>query len=389
MPTIVVTDRSHVRLLTRLAIISSMVLVGGLGVAPLRIWSNLLVAAFYLLTIALGGALFVALTYVAGGSWQVAFRRIPEALAGVLPIAGITMLVVLIAGISRYGWRHDWHGDTGTFWFKELWLMPAFWAARSMIYILLWGFLAGRLVTISRQHDNAGNPASAVGCIRVSAVFLAIYAVTFSLASADWMMALEPMWFSTMWGVYNFSGMIQATLAVVVILGLILRRHGGPLCGIFNDEHLHDLGKLLLGFSCFWMYIWFCQYMLIWYSNIPEETSYFIARTHGPWGPIVVGSIVLNWVVPFFVLLPRPAKRNSGVMMKVAVVVLLGRWVDLYIMVFPSTLGVVPVFGLWEIAATLCLLSTTGLLLIRSFAKAEPVPLHDPLLHESLHYHAS
>jgi hypothetical protein len=215
-----------------------------------------------------------------------------------------------------------------------------------------------------------------------------VYAITFSLASADWMMALEPMWFSTMWGVYNFSGMIQAALAVVIILGLILRSNDGPLHGVFNDEHLHDLGKLLLGFSCFWMYIWFSQYMLIWYSNIPEETSYFITRTHGPWGPIVVVSIVLNWVIPFFVLLPKPAKRSSGIMMKVAIVVLIGRWVDLYVMVFPSTLGESPVFGIWEVASICCLLGTAGLLLLRSFAAAPPLPRNDPFLSESLHYHA-
>ena len=202
------------------------------------------------------------------------------------------------------------------------------------------------------------------------------------------MMALEPMWFSTMWGVYNFAGMIQATLAATVIFGLILRVPQGPLCGTFNDEHLHDLGKLLLGFSCFWMYVWFSQYMLIWYSNIPEETFYFIQRTHGPWGPVVVLSIFLNWVVPFFVLLPRPAKRSGSVMMKVAAVVLIGRWVDLHLMVFPSTLGNEPAFGVWEVAAIGCLVGTASLLWKRCFAAGDPVPAGDPYLGESLHYHA-
>jgi hypothetical protein len=290
--------------------------------------------------------------------------------------------------MSRYGWRHDWHGDAGTFWFKELWLTPAFWAVRAVVYVLLWSLLARWLIARSRQQDESGDTAITAGNVRISALFLVVYAVTFSLASADWMMALEPMWFSTMWGVYNFAGMIQAALAVVIILGLILRSPDGPLRGVFSDEHLHDLAKLLLGFSCFWMYIWFSQYMLIWYSNLPEETSYFITRTHGPWGPIVVGSIVLNWVVPFFVLLPRPAKRNSGVMMKVAVVVLIGRWVDLYVMVFPSTLGENPVFGVWEVASICCLIGIAGMLLLRSFAAGNPVPRHDPYLQESLHYHA-
>ncbi len=372
----------------QLAVSSAFVLAAGIALAPLRIWSNLLVGTFYLLTIALGGALFIALTYVTGGGWHVAFRRIPEAMAKLLPVAGVAILLVLGVRMSHYGWQHDWHGDAGTFWFKELWLTPSFWAVRAVVYVLAWSLLAGWLVARSRKQDQTGDAAITSGSVRISALFLVVYAVTFSLASADWMMALEPMWFSTMWGVYNFSGMIQAALAVVIILGLLLRSHGGPLQGVFNDEHLHDLGKLLLGFSCFWMYIWFSQYMLIWYSNIPEETSYFITRTHGPWGPIVVVSILLNWVVPFFVLLPKPAKRSGGVMMKVAVVVLIGRWVDLYLMVFPSTLGTVPVFGVWEAAAICCLVGTGGFLLFRSFAAAAPIPRQDPFLSESLDYHA-
>ena len=128
--------------------------------------------------------------------------------------------------------------------------------------------------------------------------------------------------------------------------------------------------------------------MLIWYANIPEETSYFITRTHGPWGPIVVVSIILNWVVPFFALLPRSAKRSTGVMLKVAVVILIGRWVDLYVMVFPSTVGETPVFGIWEVSAIVCV-AVVGLSLVdRAFRSANPVPSSDTYLAESLHYHA-
>lgn len=125
--------------LKRLAIAGALVLACGLAFTPLRIWSNLLVGSFYLLTTALGGALFVALTYVTGGGWHVAFRRIPEAMAMVLPAAGVAMLVVLSVRMSQYGWHHDWHGDAGTFWFKELWLTPSFWLARVGVYVLLSG----------------------------------------------------------------------------------------------------------------------------------------------------------------------------------------------------------------------------------------------------------
>jgi hypothetical protein len=196
-------------------------------------------------------------------------------------------------------------------------------------------------------------------------VFLAVFAVTLSLAGIDWIMALEPLWFGTIWGVYQFSGLMMAAWAAIILAAVTLRKQGF-LTSQFSDDQLHDLGKLLIGFSCFWMYIWFCQYMLIWYSNIPEETSYFILRTQGSYGPLVVGSILLNWVVPFFVLLPRSSKRSESTMVRIAVVVLMGRWLDLSLMIFPPVLGAEPVFGLPEIAGLCCLCGLAGALFVRS-----------------------
>ncbi len=317
--------------------------------------------------------------------WSAAFRRVPEALTGLLPMAGLLMLGTVAMRLSQYGWHHHGDGDAGTFWFKEYWLQPSFLAVRAVVYVALWIAFAKRLVGNSRRQDEQQNAPPAPS-VRTSILFLFVFAFTISLAGVDWIMALEPLWFSTMWGVYQFSGLIMGTLAAIIIACILLRRQG-PLNGFFRDDHLHDLGKLLIGFSCFWMYIWFSQYMLIWYTNIPEETSYFIPRTQGPWGPVLIGSIVLNWVIPFFVLLPRPCKRSESVMLKIAVVVLIGRWFDLYVMVFPSVTGNVPVFGLPEIASMLCACGLSGLLFVKAFALAIPVPKNEPFLQESLHYH--
>ena len=387
MPNRAMLSDDNRRSLRFLGTASAVLLAMGLFLAPERAWSNLFVATFYLLTIGLGGTVFLALTFVTGAGWPVAFRRVPEAMAVGVPITGGAVVAVLAWGMRQYGWPvHE--GDAGTFWFKQLWLTPSFWLLRAGGYVAAWSFLGGLLVHRSRKSDRGtSQPGFLTGNVRLSALFLVVYAVTFSLASVDWVMALEPMWFSTMWGVYHFAGMILSALAVIVLLCLALSRPGRPLSGTFRAEHLHDLGKLMLGFSCFWIYIWFSQYMLIWYSNIPEETSYFILRTHGPWGPLVVVSIVLNWLVPFFVLLPRAAKRSRSVMLRVAVVILVGRWVDLYVMVFPPTLGQAPLFGLWEIAAIGCAAAAGIALIDKSFQAANPVPQHDPYLHESLHYH--
>ncbi len=365
--------------------IAGVVLAASSLVSPHRAWANLFLVSYYLVTIGLGGTLFIALTTVCGAGWNVAFRRVPEAMTAVLPFAGILLLLSLAIRLPQYGWHHHGEGDAGTFWFKELWLTPTFLAIRAVVYILLWIGFSKWIVQDARRQDDGRDPQRISTAL--CATFLAVFAITISLAGIDWIMALEPMWFSTMWGVYQFSGLIMATLASMIIVAVALRKHG-LLEGHFRDDHLHDLGKLLIGFSCFWMYIWFSQYMLIWYSNIPEETSYFIHRTHGPWAPVVIGSLVLNWIVPFFVLLPRANKRNDGVMLKIAVVVLIGRWVDLYVMIFPPVLEGSPPFGIPEVAAIVCLCGLAGLSFLRAFSAAQPVPQNDPYLAESLSYHA-
>ena len=415
----------HLKTFKGLAIVGGVIFAASALGAPQRAWSHLLVLSLYLITLGLGGAVLVALTYVCGGGWHVAFRRVPESMAKIIPIAGLLIIATLALNMQRYQWHpHQNHAaehqsthhspqhhnskhhaapqanthhkqpnhasqqDAGTFWFKQLWLSQPFWLIRSVSYILLWSLLAYWLTSRSKQQDHSGDAKATIGNVRLSAFLLAVVAVTFSLASVDWIMALDPMWFSTMWGVYNFSGMMLASLAVVVILGLALRKRGGPLEGKFNDEHLHDLGKLVLGFSCFWMYIWYSQYMLIWYSNIPEETFYFVRRLQGAWSPVVIVSLLLNWVIPFFILLPKPAKRSASTMAKIAGVLLVGRWVDLYLMILPSTTTGGPIFSFLEVGALCTLIGISGYLFTWSFPTDKPIPVKDPLLPESLHYHA-
>lgn len=353
------------RYLARQAMTGALVLGCGVWLAPIRVWANLLVAAYFLLTLSLGGALFLALTAVCGATWDRGIRRIPQAMARLIPLTGSVLIVVLAVRMSHFGWHHPGDGDPGTFWFKQMWLEPPFWLVRAVIYIVVWSLLA-TLVVGGRQTPDAIVPTGRSDrMVRRSAWFLAVFAVTFSLATVDWLMALEPLWSSTMWGVYCFAGMTEATLAAMIVVGLTFRTGNESLQHIVRQEQLYDLGQLLLGFACFWMYIWFCQFMLIWYANLPEETSYFVLRTRSGWGPVVLVAIMLNWLIPFLLLLPKPAKQNPDVMMRVAIVALVGRWVDLYVIVFPSMFGEGPVFGIWELAAMACCIGLAGILIGR------------------------
>ena len=207
------------------------------------------------------------------------------------------------------------------------------------------------------------------------------------MASFDWVMSLEPEWFSTMYGVYHFAGLFLGALAAMTLL-VIWLQHVGPLRDVLTHEHLHDLGKLLFGFSTFWMYIWFSEYMLIWYANFPEETGHFIRRQAGAWGPLFVANMCVTWLIPFFVLLPKPVKRSPSMLVKVCCLILVGRWLDLYLLIYPSTVGSESVtFGIWELGMAVGAPGLFMLIFVRRFRSAAPVPIADPMLEASLHHH--
>ena len=367
-------------------LIGAVAVAGGALVSPLRFWSNWLLASYLLLGLGLAGTFFVALQYMTSASWSVAFRRVPEALSSVLPAGAVGLLAIFFLHPSLYPWAHATAEEEALHGFKAVWLsLPFFWG-RSVAYLALWYFLGRAIVRNSRRQDRDASPEFTRANIRTSAIYLVAFGLTFWLASMDWIMSLEPEWYSTMFGVYNFAGLFLGGLAAIILLVVWLRKTTA-LGDFVNEEHLHDLGKLLFAFSTFWMYIWFCQYMLIWYANISEETTYFILRRHGFWEPIFLLNIFLNWIIPFIVLMPVASKRNPSTLAKVAIIILLGRWVDLYLMIFPPLIGETPAFGLLEIG---WIAGTVGLCFVmirRALRQAPLVPLNDPRLEESLHYH--
>ncbi len=361
-----------------------MVLGLGVVLSPDRAWANVLLAGWALAGLGLAGAFFVALGYAADATWSTAIRRVPESMTRVLPAAAIVLGSLFLLYRSLYPWTTEADAAGG---FKHLWLSTPFFLIRAVIYFGIWISCATALVRNSRHQDRDGDRAWTLRNNRLSAVFLVLFSVTCFLASVDWIMSLTPHWYSTMFGVYNFAGIFQAGLAAMILLVVWLQRIG-PLRHVVHDEHLHDLGKLLFAFSTFWMYIWFSQFMLIWYANIPEETVYFIPRMQGAWQPLVFATVALNWVVPFVVIMGRPAKRHAGILTKVAGLVLVGRWLDLYVMVLPTVSPGVPPFGLWEVAGVMLVVGVFVRAFAKAFQQAAPVPLRDPFLSESLHYHS-
>ena len=370
------------RALQALAGVGILTLVVGLLVTPARTGANVLLVGFYLLTLGLGGVFFVALSYTADATWSVGLRRVPEALAGLVPGAALLLAALLFVHPSLYPWAS---GDETLTGFRGFWLVRPFFLARAVVYLLGWMWLAAAIVRNSRRQDHDGLPSRSTTNLRLSGIFLVVFSVTFWLASVDWVMSLEPHWFSTIFGLYNFAGLFLGGLAAITLLTVWLQRRS-TLGRIVTASHLHDLGKLLFAFSTFWMYIWFCQYMLIWYVNIPEETAYFTTRAVNGWQWVMLVNIFLNWVIPFVVLLPRAAKRRADVLVKIAVVLLVGRWVDLYVMILPPVSESTVPLGPVEIGLAVGGVGVCGLLVARSLAKAELVPVGDPFLEESVRH---
>ena len=366
--------------------LGTVTLAAGAAAGVERAWAGCLLASFGVLTMGLAGLVFIQTQYASGASWSVAFRRIPEAMTAAIPIGGAGLLALILLAPGPYPWSHGLEAHGGALaGFKIAWLQWTFLAARAVAFVLIWLAFAWAIVKHSRRQDADGDPAHTTRNIRLSIVGLIVFAVTFSLASFDWIMSLEPEWYSTIFGIYQFAGLFTSGLATIILLAVWLRR--SPMRHVVTDEHLHDLGKLLFAFSTFWMYIWFSQYMLIWYANIPEETTYYLIRTRGAWEVLFVATMLVNWVVPFLALLRRSPKRRPELLAKVALVVILGRWLDLYVMIVPPFSGQPP-FGLWEVAALLAMMGGGAWIAMRAVGQASLVPANDPRLAASLHYHS-
>jgi hypothetical protein len=376
------------RLFRVLSAIGAATALTGFFLAPERLWPALLLVSFGLLGVGLAGALFIALEYVTGASWSVALRRIPESMTAALWPGAAGMALVLLGRPELYAWYNEpVHGLPGALPFKQLWLSYPFFLARSAVYLGAWLALASAMVRTSREQDRTDNPACTVRNRKLAAIFIVVFGVTLWLASYDWIMSLEPTWYSTIFPVHHFAGMFTSGMAVMAILLVSLRR-AEPLRSAVQEHHLVDLGRLMAAFATFWAYIWFSQYMLVWYANLPEETEYFIRRLEPGWAWLFLLTMALSWALPFLLLLTRAAKRNPRSLAGVAILLLLGRLLDLYVMIYPPLVGGAPVFGLWEGGILAGGIGLFVLVFQRHFRQAHPLPACDPFLQQSLQPHS-
>ena len=355
----------------------------GLYTNDARLWPSFLLNAFFFLTLALGAVIFVSINNVANVGWHTAIRRVPEAMMSYLPIGAVAMLVLFLGRDTLYeGLRTSFEYSGKPMVFKNAWLSTPFFFGRMLLFLGLWTLLAWLIRRESRRQDLDGSLNHTARAKRYSAIFLAVFAVTFTFASFDWLMSIEPLFYSTIYAFYIISGLLLSGFASITVLVILLRRRG--FLPEVNENHLHNLGKLVFGFSTFWAYIWLCQYLLIYYANLPEETIYYLRRMQTPgWKVFFFLNIFLNWLIPFALLLSRGTKRSEGWLLTACAFVLLGHWVDLYVMIFPS-LEHAALIGLIDVAVLIGFLSLFLQTLVNGLRKAALLPGNDPYLEESV-----
>ncbi len=361
-----------------------------------RLWAALLYNNFLFLGIALIGLFFAAVHEIGYGGWLISLKRVLEAVASYIPIGGILMLVILVLG--GHDLYHHWDNDAlyvvdgpeydALVAQKRSYLNMPFFLIRAVIYVVLWVVFYLWFRRNSLKLDAAGDNRVPVykRSKMISALFLFFFAITSSTAAWDWFMSIDPHWYSTLYGWYTFASIFVSGLCAVVIIIYMLKRMG--YLEAVNEEHMHDLGKFIFGFSVFWTYLWFSQFLLIWYANISEETLYFKTRFEGGYKFVFFLAMFINFVVPFFVLLTRGAKRALGTLVFMSVLLILGHWLDFYVMTHPGVVGTGAEFSLFiEFALLIFYVGLFGFVVFRSLSKAPLYQLNHPFMKESLIHH--
>jgi len=307
----------------------------GIGVDRTQAFGSWLFAYALFLSFALGSLFFVLMHHLTGSRWGTTVRRVAEASMSTLPLFALLFVPVAFGMHDLFEWTHaDVVAKDEILTAKSGYLNPTFFGIRAVGYFVIWAVLSIYLSRQSVLQDKGDGMRFLQRMRTASAPGMLLFALSLTFAAFDWLMSLSPHWFSTMFGVYYFAGAVQGMFAILIVVALMLQR-GGLLHGMITVEHYHDLGKLLFGFTVFFAYIAFSQYFLIWYANIPEETEWFLHRW-GPWAGLSISLVFFAFVLPFVVLLSRMGKRNLPVLLVGALLVLVGRAIDMYFLVFPS-----------------------------------------------------
>jgi hypothetical protein len=363
-----------------------------------RFWASLLQNSVFFLLVVNAAMFFVCITTLAWGGWQMSFRRVPEAISAAVPVIGVISAVILLAIVfgdnhTIYHWTDTEHvAHDPILDHKKGFLNKNFFAIVTVLTVALWSLLGWKMRQLSRSIDN--EPLATLEerkkYIFKNTVWAALYIVVFSLTVMSsvpwlWLMSIDAHWYSTMYSWYTFASTFVSGIALIALFVVFLKNNG--YLEYTNNEHLHDLGKFMFAFSVFWTYLWFSQFMLIWYANIPEETIYFQPRAHGIYKGIFWLMFIINFIAPLLILMTRDAKRNYGTITFMALLIIFGHWLDFYQMVFPAVSPNKVPNIIYDLGVALGFVGLIMYLVGRALAKAPLLARNHPFVKESLIHH--
>ncbi len=351
-----------------------------------RPYAALYVAAFFFFMIALGVLAFYAIQYAAQAGWSPVLFRVMEGITSyVLPGGLIVLAIAFVADKHLFIWMDpDVVAHDTIIQGKESWLNKPWFLIRGLIFLGGWSLYRYFSRKFSIAQDSANDNKNFKKNFRISAGFLVFYIYTESMMSWDWIMSVDPHWFSTLFGWYVFASMFVSGITVIAMITIYLKSKG--LLEFVNDSHIHDLAKFMFGISIFWTYLWFSQFMLIWYSNIPEEVTYFVTRIEDYKLPFF-GMVAMNFVFPLLLLMNSDYKRIPWFVVMAGIVILCGHYIDVFNMIMPATVGDRWFIGIPEIGAILLFGGLFMLIVFTALGKAPLLAKGNPFMKESEHFH--
>ncbi|MBP9104964.1 MAG: quinol:cytochrome C oxidoreductase [Chitinophagaceae bacterium] len=362
-----------------------------------RFWGSLLQNSVYFLLVVNAAMFFICAITLAWGGWQMSFRRVSEAISACVPVVGTICGVILL--LICFGGNHEIYHWTDTehvkhdaiLNFKKGFLNKNFFAVMTVLTILSWSLLGRKMRKLSQSIDNKPlNVEEGKKYIWNNTVWAAIYIVVFSLTVLSsipwlWLMSIDAHWYSTMYSWYTFASTFVAGVALITLFVVFLKNNN--YLELTNEEHLHDLGKFMFAFSIFWTYLWFSQFMLIWYANIPEETTYFKPRAQGMYSGIFWLMFIINFLAPLLIFMSRNSKRNYATLTFMSLLIIFGHWLDFYQMVFPGHQKEHVPMILWDFGVALGFVGLIMFVTGRALSKVPLLAKNHPFIKESVIHH--
>ena len=352
-------------------------------------WAALYVACIFFLLVTLGVLAFYAIQQVAQAGWSPVLFRVMQGITAYLPVGSVIFFVILVLCGLHFNHLFVWLDPEVVAHDKLIaaksgYLNFPFWIIRAAIFLIGWNLYRYYSRKNCLAQDEATDDSFYKKNFKMSAGFLVFFIVTESIMSWDWIMSVDPHWFSTLFGWYVFASFIVSAVTTICLVSLYLKSKG--YLEHVNTSHIHDLAKFMFGFSVFWTYLWFSQFMLIWYANIPEEVTYFVTRIELYNLPFF-GAVVMNFVFPLLILINTDFKRISWILVMAGTVILLGHYIDFFNMIMPGTVGDQWFIGVSEIASVLFFFGLFIYVVFSALTKAPLLPKRNPFIEESKHFH--